>query len=88
MIGANAHLMDDGNGQESPTCRTFLLGAGFSKLAGLPLASELLPAVENVAKQFLRHNGRCHLESALDEYREFLSATEPGERVDIETFGA
>lgn len=77
---------------ESPTGdstnRIFLLGAGFSKLAGLPLASELLDRVLAVARECMSHDGSSHLEADLDRYERYLAATDPGRAFDLEEFGA
>lgn len=74
--------------EETPSFRVFLLGAGFSKPAGLPLASELLPSIEQVNRECFQVDGRSHLGEALEDYREYLDATEPKQDVDIEKFGA
>ena len=65
--------------------RLFILGAGFSKPAGLPLASELLDLVLNELK---RLGGRTHLHRAVDSYLGYVEATtgrKPA-RIDIEEF--
>src|SRR6266851_4178289 len=70
------------------THRLFLLGAGFSKPAGLPLASELRPMVEDVARRYLRVGAFSHLEHAIEEYNEYLADIEPERGFDLEEFGA
>ncbi len=71
------------------TFRLFLLGAGFSKPAGLPLASELLPLVMRVAASHFRSDGYSHLEHALEQYRSFIADVDPGrEGFDLEEFAA
>ena len=73
------------------THRLFLLGAGFSKPAGLPLAAELVPQVRAVADEWLSvvtQGGFSHLNAALDRYETFLKETNPGRRFDLEEFGA
>lgn len=53
--------------------RIFVLGAGFSHPAGLPLGPELLPAIRN---RLTAKSGRDnHLEHDLSRYCEFLLAT-------------
>lgn len=49
-----------------PTARLFLLGAGFSKPAGFPLATELLPLVREVAALYFSSNGYSHIEHAIE----------------------
>ena len=39
------------------TYRIFLLGAGFSKPAGMPLAAELLPLIEGAARDYMSVDG-------------------------------
>ena len=39
------------------TYRIFLLGAGFSKPAGMPLAAELLPLIEGIARDYMSVDG-------------------------------
>lgn len=69
--------------------RVFLLGAGFSKPAGLPLANELLDQVLAVAREFMSDgNGFNHLEADLDRYEQYLADTHPGRKFDLEEFGA
>lgn len=77
--------------QEDPlpgTHRLFLLGAGFAKPAGLPLAVELLPLVKEVARAYLRAGDFSHLEAAVTTYISFLADVAPGRTFDIEEFGA
>lgn len=57
------------------TNRLFLLGAGFSKPAGLPLATELLDLVIAVARSRWDVDGRSHLERDLEAYEEYLADT-------------
>ena len=67
--------------------RLFILGAGFSKPAGLPLATELLDSVLNEIEHL---NGRTHLHRAVDSYLDYAEAT-TGRRpfqIDIEEFAA
>ncbi len=67
--------------------RLFILGAGFSKPAGLPLATELLDSVLNEIEHL---NGRTHLHRAVDSYLDYAEAT-AGRRpfqIDIEEFAA
>lgn len=74
---------------EPPTTnRLFLLGAGFSHEAGLPLARELGPLIEQFAARHFRAGGPSHLERALKRYRAFLEDTAPGTPFDFEDFGA
>jgi hypothetical protein len=71
------------------TNRVFLLGAGFSKPAGLPLANELLDRIRTVARGFLSTpNGFSHLEGDLDRYEQYLADTDPTRSFDLEEFGA
>lgn len=74
--------------EPSPTYRLFLLGAGFSREAGLPLARELGPLVEQFAARHFQAGGPSHLEKALEEYRAFLDDTAPDRPFDFEEFGA
>lgn len=75
---------------EAPTVRRFLLGAGFSKPAGLPLGTEILKPVLDVARRFFRsYSHRSHLEEAVTRYEAFLAATAPAAAAfDVEQFGA
>ena len=62
------------------THRLFLLGAGFARPAGLPLASELVPLVRAAADEWLsvaREDGYSHLNSAFDRYQTYLSEIDP-----------
>ncbi|WP_277211993.1 SIR2 family protein [Isoptericola croceus] len=70
------------------TNRVFLLGAGFSKPAGLPLATELLDRVVAVAQSRWSVDGSSHLERDLERYEKFLQDTDPGRAFDLEEFGA
>lgn len=73
------------------THRLFLLGAGFSRPAGLPLASELVPLVREVADEWLsvaREDGYSHLNRAFDNYQTYLSEIDPDRAFDLEEFGA
>lgn len=69
--------------------RIFILGAGFSAPAGLPLTPELLPLVLDEVKDEVKdEDGWSHLHRSLDEYREFVEATtgDMPDPVDIEDF--
>lgn len=70
------------------TNRVILLGAGFSRSAGMPLASELLDQVRSVARRYLADSGASALDDALERYREYLRDTDPLRAFDIEEFGA
>lgn len=65
-----------------PYHRLFILGAGFSKPAGLPLAGELLQLVRNeVRRHFLVHGGwKGTLEREIAEW----TALYPGQGIDLE----
>ncbi len=68
--------------------RLFFLGAGFSRPAGVPLATELLDLVLAEVERF--SGGESHLHRAVPEYIEYVEAT-TGERphpIDIEDFVA
>ena len=55
------------------TFRILILGAGFSKPAGLPLGSELFGEV----RELIRHNhGSNSVESDIERYKEYVAATE------------
>ena len=55
------------------TFRIIILGAGFSKPAGLPLGSELFGEV----RKLIRHNyGSNSVESDIKRYKEYVAATE------------
>lgn len=71
-----------------PANRLFLLGAGFSKAAGLPLADELLPLARDVARRWLSVKDYNHLDAAIGRYEEFVNATNPGTPFNLEAFGA
>ena len=65
-----------------PYHRLFILGAGFSKPAGLPLAGELLPLVRDEVRQhFLAHGG---WEGTLKKEIKEWSALYPGQGIDLE----
>jgi len=67
----------------------YLLGAGFSKPAGLPLASQLVPLVLEVADAYLStDDGYSHLRKAFERYETFLEETDPATEFDLEAFGA
>jgi hypothetical protein len=70
------------------TLRLIILGAGFSKPAGLPLATELFNEVRKRVKQL--HGADNALESDLDYYINYLRKTEnfggSVEDIDIEKF--
>ena len=69
--------------------RLFLLGAGFSKPAGLPLAAELVPLILDVGDRYLStEDGYNHLRNAVEGYKEYLEETNPGCAFDLESFGA
>lgn len=71
------------------TYRVFLLGAGFSKPAGLPLAAELLPLVQQAASRYMSTaDGYNHLSKAVSTYESFLADTDPSRPFDLEEFGA
>jgi SIR2-like domain len=68
--------------------KLFFLGAGFSSLAGLPLASELLTLTLRELEQF---QPETHVHWALDEYLDYVEAVtgKPrlmADQVDIEDF--
>lgn len=68
--------------------RVFVLGAGFSKPAQLPLTTELLDLVlEDLAKLAWQNDGWTHLHGAVDEYRQYVKDTighDVTEAIDIE----
>lgn len=70
------------------TYRVFLLGAGFSKPAGLPLAAELLPLLEGAARDYMSVDGYNHLSGAVRRYENYLADTDPSRPFDFEEFGA
>lgn len=84
----NGGVSEPVDGPAAKTFRLFLLGAGFSKPAGLPLASELLPLVLRVAASHFRSNGYSHLEHALEQYDSFVADVDPGQELDLEEFAA
>jgi hypothetical protein len=55
--------------------RLFVLGAGFSKPAGLPLANDLLEPVLAEVRRSARVSGGTKLDKSIDRYRAFLVAT-------------
>jgi hypothetical protein len=68
--------------------RLFFLGAGFSRVAGLPLANELLP---RTLRELERFQPETHVHWALEEYLDYLEAVTGKPRlaidqVDIEDF--
>lgn len=66
--------------------RLFILGAGFSRPAGLPLASELLSLVLQELEGLL--GNPTHLHRALNQYQSFLMATQGNvpDQIDAELF--
>ena len=66
--------------------RVFVLGAGFSQPAGLPLGADLLERARRYVARFF--SSENHLEWALTEYRQYLADTEGDESdpVDVEAF--
>lgn len=86
---AAAHAASQQNVTMDAPPRLFLLGAGFSKPAGLPLAAELAPLVLNVADTYLAtDDGYSHLRNAFERYETFLEETDPGSEFDLEAFSA
>ena len=64
-----------------PTCRLFVLGAGFSAPAGLPLGHGLLERVRNYVRDSFRHAGwEGPLEREIEEWRSLY----PRKSVDLE----
>ena len=65
-----------------PHYRLFILGAGFSKPAGLPLAGELLDLVRNEVKSYFQWTGKWDgaLEREIQEWRRLY----PGKPIDLE----
>ena len=65
-----------------PHYRLFILGAGFSKPAGLPLAKELLASVRQEVKKYFQQRGRWDgtLEQDIEEWTRLY----PDEQVDLE----
>lgn len=65
-----------------PRCRLFVLGAGFSKPAGLPLGVELLDEVRHrVRNEFRAHGWDGPLEREIAEWRELY----PGRELHLES---
>ncbi len=74
--------------QSGPGPRLFFLGAGFSRSAGLPLASELLNlVVDEIHRHF---PAATKLDKSLERYKRYAADTTGGETepVDIEQFCA
>ncbi len=65
-----------------PYSRLFILGAGFSKPAGLPLAGELLHLVRDEVRNHFRVHGGW--EGALEREIEEWTALYPGQSIDLE----
>jgi hypothetical protein len=65
-----------------------LLGADFSKPAGLPPANQLLEQVPQAVRHYAGGGGTTHLDDALFEYQQCLDVAQPDEPFDIEEFGA
>ena len=64
-----------------PTFRLFILGAGFSRPAGLPLGEELLSLVRNDVRRFYRAYGwEGTLEREIEEWKSLY----PGRDVELE----
>ena len=80
-------MADASSERERLTCRLFVTGAGFSKPAGLPLASELLPLVLDVARDHFRVDGCSHIENAIERYEAYVADVDPGQPFDLERFG-
>lgn len=74
--------------RDATTNRLFLLGAGFSRPAGLRLASDLRELACATAAAHFRVGGFSHLEDALERYEAYLESTAPGTEFDLESFGA
>lgn len=72
----------------APTNRIFVLGAGFSAAAGLPLANDLLPKIFNIEEKFFRVNGYSHLRNAINQYSKYLLETSENNHFSIEDFAA
>ena len=64
-----------------PICRLFILGAGFSASAGLPLGKELL---ERVRAEVRRHFRDADWKGALEQEIAEWTALYPGETIDLE----
>ena len=72
---------------EHPGFRIFVLGAGFSRLAGLPLGSELFSEVQESIRR--RHGRETKFERDLSRYREYRHACKnvcQSIEVDLEEF--
>ena len=67
---------------QHPPYRLFILGAGFSKPAGLPLSIELLEYVQREVRHYYRHFGDWDgiLEEEIGEWKNLY----PDEEVDLE----
>jgi hypothetical protein len=68
--------------------KLFFIGAGFSRLAGLPLGSELLTLT---LRELERSQPETHVHWALDEYLDYVEAVTVNphltvDQVDIEEF--
>ena len=66
-----------------PHYRLFILGAGFSKPAGLPLAGELLGSVRREVRRYFQDRGGW--DGALEQDIEEWIKLYPGKRVDLES---
>jgi hypothetical protein len=77
-------------GADDPkTFRVFLLGAGFSRAAGMPLTSEFVPLIKRAALEYMSDGkGYTHLANALDRYQQYVDDVDPGRPFDLEQFGA
>jgi hypothetical protein len=77
-----------GNENDQPRHRLMVLGAGFSRPAGLPLADQLLDLVLTELERFFGEE--THLHRALHAYKEFLRECtgDDAEKIDIEAFAA
>jgi hypothetical protein len=65
-----------------PHHRLFILGAGFSKPAGLPLAGELLQLVRDEVQNYFRRNGRW--DGTLERDIEQWTKLYPRQQIDLE----
>ena len=65
-----------------PSYRLFVLGAGFSAPAGLPLGKDLLERVREDVRSFFQYRGRW--DGALEQEIEEWSSLYPGEPMDLE----
>lgn len=70
------------------TFRLFVLGAGFSAPAGLPVASKLLNPVRQVIRSRFLGYGTTRLDNEIEEYKQFLKDTNPKKKFDFEEFGS